>query len=205
MTLEGRERAREAQLEREGPPSAPADFDPDATPKLDGSPVRLCDIGIAPSDTRIAGVPEPLIDESKVDSDRKQWHADDLGDRKLPIGSFIDIDGVLKKKDKKGRAYPCDPFGSKIISKIGTSVRSWNTRPPEVEPSIWWKFTPAERREYWQGKLKKDKLAAGNAEETDKAKGESTSSSSTTPPPPALRRPPPPPDSLDEKLVDSEI
>jgi hypothetical protein len=34
MTLEGRERAKEAQLERYDPPLAPADFDPDALPKV---------------------------------------------------------------------------------------------------------------------------------------------------------------------------
>jgi hypothetical protein len=146
MTLEGRERSREAQLDSEGPPLAPADLVPGVPPKVDEDIIRLSDLGIQ-SDTRIAGeMKSPTIDESKVDLGRQQWHATDLGDRKLPIGSFIDIDGVLKKKDKKGRAYPVDPFGSKIIRKPGTSVRSWNTRPPEVEPSIWWKFTPTERR-----------------------------------------------------------
>jgi hypothetical protein len=79
----------------------------------------------------------------------------DMVDRKMPPGSFIDIDGVLKKKDKGGRTMPCDLFGAKIISKVGKTVRSWNTRPDEVSPNIWWRaYTPAERRLWWEDKLK---------------------------------------------------
>jgi hypothetical protein len=46
----------------------------------------LSDLDIDLSVTRNAAEPVgPVIDEAKVDTDRKQWHASDLGDRKLPI------------------------------------------------------------------------------------------------------------------------
>jgi hypothetical protein len=95
MTIEGRERAQEQEDIRGGPPTAPPDFDPGAV-QVDRSVTR--DAVDDPKD--------PTIDEKTVDAERRQWHLDDLQDRKLPIGSFIDIDGVLKKKDRKGRAYP---------------------------------------------------------------------------------------------------
>jgi hypothetical protein len=109
-----------------------------------------------------------------------------------------------KRRTRRGEHAPCDPFGSKFLSKTGTNVRSWNTRPPEVEPSIWWKFTPTERREYWEDKRKKDNIDA----EADGVKltedGVGSSSSSTPPPPPAPPPSPfPPPDSPPQVHADS--
>jgi hypothetical protein len=107
MTLEGRENANEQNEIRDGPALAPADFDPDAVPVDAGAMPDDINGANQPSVTRNADLPaEPIIDATKVDAERKQWHLDDLGDRRLPMGSFFDIDGVLKKKDKKREGLP---------------------------------------------------------------------------------------------------
>ena len=83
-------------------------------------------------------------------------------------------------------------------------MRSWNSRPLEVEPSIWWKFTPTERREYWQDKQAKDKVEAERANSDIKVETGVGSSSSSSRLPPALLTPPlPPPDSPPEVHADS--
>ena len=66
-------------------------------------------------------------------------------DEKLRKGNevFLGASSKLVKLDKNGRPYPVDADGVRRFGKDTV------TRPPGMDPNIWWAATPKQRVEAW--------------------------------------------------------